>query len=86
MYKVVLTKDAAKYYQKLDSNNKKKINNSILKLKDNPLEGTNIKRLHGELTGLYRYRAGNLRIIYKVEQKELIVVIIAIGSRGDVYK
>mgnify|MGYP000862976479 FL=1 len=86
MYKVLLTKDALKYYKKSDNNTKKKLNKSFEVLQENPYEGSNIKRLHGELAGLYRYRTGALRIIYKIEDEKVSVIIIAIGARGDIYK
>ena len=41
-------------------------------------------QLSGELKGLYRYRIGNLRIVYHIQGKT--VIIIAIGFRGNIYK
>ena len=86
MYKVLLTKEAVKYYQKSDVNTKRKLNKCFEVLKENPYFDINIKRLHGELTGLYRYRTGSLRIVYKIEEEKVTVIVIAIGSRGDIYK
>lgn len=86
MYKVLLTKDAAKYYQKCDINTKRKLSKCFEALKDDLYTDSNIKRLHGELEGLFRYRAGSLRIVYIIEEEKITVIIIAIGSRGDIYK
>ncbi|MFH0924752.1 MAG: type II toxin-antitoxin system RelE/ParE family toxin [bacterium] len=47
---------------------------------------SNIKRLWGELEGNYRYRLGDLRIIYEVDVQNRIVKIKTIRSRGDIYK
>lgn len=80
-----MTKEAAKYYQKSDNNIKRKLNKCFAVFKENPYTDTNIKRLHGELTGLYRYRAGSLRIVYRIEEEKVTVIVIAIGSRGDIY-
>ena len=55
-------------------------------MKNNPSNGGSIKRLHGELDGFYRYRVGNLRVVYSIEESKVTVVIVGIGSRGDVYK
>ena len=86
MYKILLTKDAAKYYQKSDITTKQKLNKCFEVLKVNPFSDSNIKRLHGELTGLYRYRVGSLRVVYKIEAEKVTVIVVAIGSRGDIYK
>ena len=81
-----MTKEAAKYYQKSDQKTKRLLNECFQDLKVNPLSGPNIKRLHGELAGLYRYRVASLRVVYSVEEEKITVVIVAIGSRGDIYK
>lgn len=86
MYKIVLTKDAVKYYRKSDNKTKRQLNEAFSNLKANPINGANIKRLHGELTGLFRYRVANLRVVYKVEEQNVTIIVLAIGSRGDIYK
>ena len=86
MYKIVLTKDAVKYYRRSDNKTKKLLNEAFSNLKTNPINGMNIKRLHGELTGLFRYRVASLRLVYKVEEQNVTIIVLAIGSRGDIYK
>jgi mRNA interferase RelE/StbE len=86
MYKIQLTKDAAKYYKKSDVSTKKHLNQCFEVLKNTPYHNSSIKRLQGELSGLYRYRVGSIRVIYKVEETEITVFVVAIGSRGDIYK
>ncbi len=54
-------------------------------LKNNPFFGTNIKKLKGELEGYYRYRLGNYRLFYLVENEKLLVVIIDLKSRQSAY-
>ena len=36
--------------------------------------------------GLYRLRVGNYRVLYTVEEQVLIVHILDVGNRGDIYK
>ncbi|MEK6746754.1 MAG: type II toxin-antitoxin system RelE/ParE family toxin [Pseudomonadota bacterium] len=43
------------------------------------------KPLTGNLSGLYRYRIGDYRIIYQIFKNELIVVVVRVGHRRDVY-
>jgi len=41
--------------------------------------------LRGELKGLSKYRVGPYRIIYELRRKKLIIVIIDIGHRREIY-
>ena len=86
MYEVYISHEAEKYYKKLDKRSKERINNSISSISKEPLSGVHIKKLWGELEGKYRYAIGSLRIIYEIDNKNKIVRIKAIRSRGDVYK
>jgi mRNA interferase RelE/StbE len=63
MYKILLTKEAVKFYKKGDKKTKKQLNECFEDLKNSPLSGSNIKSLHGKLDGLYRYRVGSLRVV-----------------------
>ena len=44
-----------------------------------------IKPLKGEYKGLWRYRVGNVRIIYSIDEEKRTIHIVAIDSRGNVY-
>jgi mRNA interferase RelE/StbE len=43
------------------------------------------KPLTGNLKGLFHYRLGDYRIIYEVHKKEIVIIIVKIGHRRDVY-
>jgi mRNA interferase RelE/StbE len=43
------------------------------------------KKLKG-IDNLYRIRSGNFRIVYQIQDKVLIVLIIRIGDRKEVYR
>ena len=43
------------------------------------------RKLSGE-ADTYRVRAGNYRIIYEVEGKNLLILVLKIGHRKDVYR
>ncbi len=42
--------------------------------------------LKGDLTGLFKYREGNYRIIYEPLHKERLIVVHEIGHRSKIYK
>ena len=56
------------------------------KLRSSPFWGPNIKRLKGELSGIYRYRIGNYRLFYVVDPEKKLVFILDITHRKDAYR
>ena len=55
-------------------------------LRKNPYFGSNIKKLKGNYKDLYRFRIGDYRLFYKISEDTVIVFIIDIEMRKDVYK
>ena len=43
------------------------------------------KALHGEWNGYWRYRVGDYRIIAKIEDDKIIIFVVKIDKRGEVY-
>ena len=87
MYKIELKISARKYLKKIDSNLRKKILRKIEDLKENPLLGQVLKYDLKNLRKLY-FQNKKIRIIYRVENKALIIEIISIGKRNksEIYK
>ncbi len=54
-------------------------------LKSNPYFGPNIKRLKGKYSEYYRYRIGDYRLFYKIENDKIMIFIIDIEHRKDAY-
>ena len=82
MYRVRIEKAVQKTLEKINEPFYSKIKNAILKLADNPRpEG--YKKLKGR--NGYRIRKGDYRIIYDVYDKELVVDVIALGHRREIY-
>ena len=48
-----------------------------------PLEG---KPLKGPWRGARSWRVGQYRVIYRIEEKRLVVLILDMGHRGDIYR
>ena len=43
------------------------------------------KQLQGPLKGYLRVRSGNVRVIYQVNERSIIVTVVAVGDRRDIY-
>ena len=81
MYQIIIKKKAKKFIDKLSANERRRI---VLAIEQLP-EGEDIKRLKG-YNGLLRLRIGGYRIIYSVDNGKLVVYVIDIDNRGDIYK
>lgn len=55
-------------------------------LRREPHFGLNIKRLKGELSDFYRYRVGDYRLFYTIEEDDVIVVVVDLKSRQSAYR
>ncbi|MCY0942227.1 type II toxin-antitoxin system RelE family toxin [Streptomyces antarcticus] len=59
---------------------------ALTALGDDPFrEGADIKKLTGP-SGLYRLRVGSYRIAYQVLDGELVILVVKVGDRRDVYR
>jgi len=83
MYQVILKKDAVKHLKKLDRRLKPKIFYLLLQLRTNPYLG---KPLLGFLQGYYSLRIWPYRILYTINKRELLVIIIDIDHRQNIYQ
>ncbi len=85
-YAVRLESQPEKYYRRVPAQIAKALKACFAQLEVNPHHGMNrIKRLHGH-DNLYRYRVGELRVVYEINEAAKIVAIVAILPRGDIYK
>ncbi len=82
-YSVSFTKQAYKELEKISEPFYSKIKLAIQNLKDNPRPYGCIK-LKGRDS--YRIRVGDYRVIYDIFDKDLVVDIIKVGNRGEVYE
>jgi mRNA interferase RelE/StbE len=73
--------------KKIDLPFQKIIKEKLLILVENPaILKNNIKKLTGTKEDYYRLRVGSYRIIYEKRDKELIILIIRIGHRREIYQ
>ena len=86
MYTVKLTRQAEKTFDHLMKSQPmmgKRIAQAIDQIAKNPHSGI---PLRGDLKGLFKYRVGVYRLLYSIEKNILIVTIIDIGHRKEVYR
>ncbi|WP_457601544.1 type II toxin-antitoxin system RelE family toxin [Hydrogenivirga sp.] len=85
-YRVEFLKEAYEELKRLDRPVQELIKEKIEKLSQNPEAlKNNIKPLKGKYSGLYRLRVGNYRVIYRMERDRLLILIIRIGHRREIY-
>lgn len=78
-----LTKKTNKQISKLPLRIQDKIDLAFETIKQNPISGS---KLGGNLSGSYKFRVGDYRIIYKFNSKEGRVDVVKLEHRQGVYK
>jgi mRNA interferase RelE/StbE len=86
LYNIVWTEKAAREYSKLDNSVKKQIDKYLEKVKTSADPRSMGKALSANLTGLWRYRIGDYRIVVEIQDTELIVLIVSVKHRSIVYR
>jgi mRNA interferase RelE/StbE len=84
---VELLEDAFKTLEQIDATTRNRIRRFIRER----LQGTDNPRQHGKaLTGRYagkwRYRIGDYRLICQLQDARLVVLVVEMGHRNDVYR
>ncbi|RPJ60288.1 MAG: type II toxin-antitoxin system mRNA interferase toxin, RelE/StbE family [Acidobacteria bacterium] len=82
-YKLLIKPSAAKEISEIPKQDRQRVINRISRLADNPrCEGC--EKLSGQER--YRVRRGRYRILYTISDEEVIVVVVKVGHRRDVYR
>ncbi|MFA6052739.1 MAG: type II toxin-antitoxin system RelE/ParE family toxin [Methylobacter sp.] len=86
-WQIKLKSSAVKSLKSLDTSTKQRIERFMCQLieADNPR--SHGKALQGKkYAGLWRYRIGDYRLICQIKDNELIILLLEIGHRKDIYK
>lgn len=83
IYQISIKESALKALLKIESQYRLRLIDAIEKLKTNPNAGSVLK---GEFSGLRRIRIGDYRIVYEVQNEQLVILVIRIAHRREVYK
>lgn len=82
-WEVVYTLTAKAAIRKLDPGTRNRVRAAVDELSKDPLQG---KPLSFTLKGLRSWRTGDWRIIYRAEAERVVVVVVTVGHRRDVYE
>jgi mRNA interferase RelE/StbE len=82
-YHILIERYAQKQIMRLDKKVIPVIKTAISNLANNP-RPSGYKKLRGE--DAYRIRVGNYRIIYEINDDVILVIVVSVGHRKDVYK
>ena len=84
--RVVYSETALKELKKLDKPIQKRIKDymdEVAKLEDPRSRG---KILVKNLSGLWRYRVGDIRVVCEIKDAEILITVLRIADRKEVYK
>jgi mRNA interferase RelE/StbE len=82
IWSVRYTETAGKAIKKLDPTVRKRVRAAIDALREDPHRG---KPLQLTLKGLYSWRTGDWRIVYRLDGRRIRVIHVTLGHRREVY-
>ena len=83
-FTVELTSAARRDLKKLSKDGQRRVGRLIDELSHDP-RPHNCKPLQGPLKGYFRVRDGNFRVVYHVDDDRVLVLIVTVGDRRDIY-
>ena len=83
-YEIEITRTAEKQLTRLRREDQARVVRAVIALADEPFPRGS-RKLSG-YDDVFRIRVGNYRVIYSVSGKTLIIIILKIGHRRDVYR
>jgi mRNA interferase RelE/StbE len=86
-FTIAESKTFEKVKKKVEPKLYQKIKNIVYpQLRKNPHFGTNIKKLKGEFAEYYRFRIGNYRLFYLVDNTNSLIIIVELRHRQSAYR
>ncbi|MCX6053528.1 MAG: type II toxin-antitoxin system RelE/ParE family toxin [Chloroflexi bacterium] len=85
MYKITYTTQAAKSLLKMPRNTANLIREKLARIASDPFKSIpNAKKLQGR-SG-YRFQVGDWRVIYEINKDQVMIIVMKIAPRGEVYR
>ena len=85
MFEVILSPEALAFYDEADPPLARKLARCFTQLEQDPRRHNNIKRLTGDFSGLLRYRVGDWRVVYRIDERSRAVAVLLIAHRREIY-
>jgi mRNA interferase RelE/StbE len=86
MHIVELSRSARDFFEAASAALQRRLNRCFRQLGVEPRWHPNIKRLKGDLAGYFRYRVGDYRVVYSIDEQRRVVTIVIIAHRRGVYE
>jgi mRNA interferase RelE/StbE len=86
MFEVVLSPEAEAFFAASDRPLARKLARCFAQLEREPRRHNNIKRLSGKFAGFRRFRIGDWRVIYRIDDQANRVLVLSIAHRREVYE
>jgi mRNA interferase RelE/StbE len=84
MYEVEFRPRAAREFENLDKETAARITRRLRWLADN-FDSIRAEPLAGPLSGLFKLRVGDYRIIYRPDRDKRIIIVFMVGHRREIY-
>jgi mRNA interferase RelE/StbE len=85
VYKIIFTKQAYKSLRRIPQEIVGRIRDRLDRIAEDPYaQNPNVTKLQNRAG--YRLRAGDWRVIYDVQEGELVILVLKVDSRGDIYR
>lgn len=85
MYKIVFTRQAYKALRRIPEDIVQRMRERLDQIAEDPfVQNPNVTKLQNRPG--YRLRVGDWRVIYDVQEGEMIILVLKVGSRGDIYR
>jgi len=82
-YAIRIKESAARELQRIPRPERERLIAAIDRLAEKPFAGSALK---GELRGLRRIRVGDYRLIYEVQERDLVVLVLRAAHRREAYR
>jgi len=86
MFEVILSPEARAFYTQADRPLARKLARCFAQLERERRRHNNVKRLSGQFAGGLRYRVGDWRVIFRIDDRARQVYVLVIAHRSEVYQ